>query len=155
MRKVTLFATILVFLSLNLSAQTKKDKIIQLFELMKTDKMINSMTDNMSAMFTSKKSELKDAKNDSIQKAYISFVMDETKSFAKKLMNDDMVSIYDKYFTEQEIQKYIDFYNTPEGLKFIEQTPNIQKDVMTSVMNKYMPDLQTKFKNKLDELNKK
>ena len=155
MKKVILFASLFVFLTFNLSAQTKKDKIIQLFALMNIDQMMTSMVDNMSTMFTSQNPELKNAKNDSIQKAYISFVMDETKAFAKKLMNDDMVTVYDKYFNDQEIQKYIDFYNTPEGKKLIVQSPALQKDVMKTVLTKYLPDLTTKFKNKLDELNKK
>ena len=59
MKKVILFATILVFTSFNLTAATKKDKIIQLFGLMNSDKMINSMVDNMSKMFQNQSSELK------------------------------------------------------------------------------------------------
>lgn len=155
MKKVILFTSLLVFLSFNVSAQTKKDKIVQLFALMNTDKMMNSMVDNMSSMFTGQNQQLQNSKSDSIQRVYIAFVMKETKAFGKKLIDDDMVTVYDKCFTEQEIEKYINFYNTPEGKKLIEQTPTIQKDVMATVMTKYMPDLQTKFKNKLDELNKK
>ena len=155
MKKVFLLATLVILMSFNLSAQTKKDKIIQLFGLMNTDKMVNTMVGNMSKMFQNQSSELKNSKNDSIQQEYFSYVMSETKEFSKKLINDDMVNIYDKYFTEQEIQKYIDFYNTPAGKKFIDQSPNIQNDMMTNVINNYLPDLKTKFKNKLDELNKK
>ena len=54
-------------MSFNLSAQTKKDKIVQLFELMNSDKMINGMVDNMSKMFQNQSNELKKATNDSIQ----------------------------------------------------------------------------------------
>ena len=155
MKKVILFATLLVLTSFNLTAATKKDKIIQLFGLMNSDKMINSMVDNMSKMFQNQSSELKDARKDSIQKVYMAYVMDETKAFSKNLINNDMVIIYDKYFTENEVDKYIEFYQTPEGKKFLDQTPNIQNDLMTSVINNYLPDLTKKFKNKLDELKKK
>lgn len=155
MKKVFLFAVLVIFMSFNLSAQTKKDKIIQLFGLINSDKMINAMVDNMSKMFQNQSNELKNAKNDSIQKEYYSYVIIETKAFSKKLINEDMVTIYDKYFTEQEILKYIDFYNSPEGKKFIEQSPNIQNDMMSNIINNYLPDLKNKFKNKLEELNKK
>ena len=155
MKKLFLPVILVIFMSFNLSAQTKKDKIVQLFELMNSDKMINGMVDNMSKMFQNQASELKNAKKDSIQQEYFSYVMSETKEFIRKLINEDMVKIYDKYFTEPEIQKYIEFYNSPEGKKFIEQSPSIQNDLMTNVINNYLPDLKIKFKNKLDELNKK
>jgi len=155
MKKVFLFALLVIFMSVNLSAQTKKDKIIQLFGLMNSDKMISTMVDNMSKMFQNQSSEIKNEKKDSIQKEYFSYVMVETKEFSKKLINEDMVNLYDKYFTEPEIQKYIDFYNTPEGKKFIEQSPNLQSDLMTNIIKNYLPDLTKKFRNKLDELNKK
>jgi len=155
MKKVLLLVIPIIFMSFNLAAQTKKNKIVRLFGLMNSDKMINTMVDNMSKMFQNQSSELKSAKSDSIQQEYFSYVMIETKEFSKKLINEDMVNIYDKYFTEPEIQKYIDFYTTPEGKKFIEQSPSVQNDLMTNVINNYLPDLKTKFKNKLDELNKK
>ena len=154
MKKVILFATLLVLTSFNLTAATKKDKIIQLFGLMNSDKMINSMVDNMSKMFQNQTSELKNARKDSIQKVYMAYVTDETKVFSKNLINNDMVIIYDKYFTENDVDKYIEFYQTPEGKKLLDQSTNIQNDLMTAIINTYLPELKTKFKNKLDELNK-
>jgi len=80
--------------------------------------------------------------------------MEETKALSKKLINEDMVTIYDKYFTESEIQKFIDFYLSPEGKKLIEATPNMQNEIMAIMATKYMPELTTKFKNKLEESKK-
>ena len=77
MKKVLLLSILIVFMSFNLSALTKKDKIIQLFGLMNSDKMINTMVDNMSKMFQNQSSELKSAKSDSIQQEYFSYVMSE------------------------------------------------------------------------------
>jgi len=154
MKKVILFATLIFFVSFNLSAGNKKDKIIQLFGLMNSDKMINSMVDNMSKMFQNQSSEITNSKKDSIQKVYMAYVLDETKVFSKNLINNDMVIIYDKYFTEKEIDKYIEFYQTSEGKKMLDLTPNIQNDLISNIMNNYLPDLKTKFKNKLEELNK-
>jgi len=154
MKKIILLSSLIVFMSFNVSAQNKKDKIIKLFELMKTDKMMDSMVDNISNMFANKNTGLKDAKNDSIQKEYMNYVMEETKTLSKKLINEDMVTLYDKYFTEPEIQKFINFYLSPEGKKLIEATPNMQNDIMAIMATKYMPELTTKFKNKLEESKK-
>jgi len=154
MKKIILLSSLIVFMSFNVSAQNKKDKIIKLFELMKTDKMMDSMVDNISNMFANKNTGLKDAKNDSIQKEYMNYVMEETKTLSKRLINEDMVTLYDKYFTEPEIQKFINFYLSPEGKKLIEATPNMQNDIMAIMATKYMPELTTKFKNKLEESKK-
>ena len=154
MKKIILLSSLIVFMSFNVSAQNKKEKIISLFELMNTDKMMDSMVDNISNMFANKNTGLKDAKNDSIQKEYMNYVMEETKTLSKKLINEDMVTLYDKYFTEPEIQKFINFYLSPEGKKLIEATPNMQNDIMAIMATKYMPELTTKFKNKLEESKK-
>jgi uncharacterized protein len=86
---------------------------------------------------------------------FMAYAIDETKALVKKMINEDVVQIYDKYFTDKEIQKYLDFYKTPEGKKMLDMTPAIQTDLMTVMMNKYMPELQEKFKKKLEELKKK
>jgi hypothetical protein len=158
MKKIIMLSLLIGSLSFNASAQTKKEKIVQLLDLMQSDKMINSMFDNVSNMFKKQASGLKDAqdaKNDSIQEVFMKYVMEETKALTKRLINEDMVEIYDKYFTDKEIQKYIDFYKTPEGKKFLDQMPNIQTDMMNTLMGKYLPELQEKFKKKLEELKKK
>ena len=66
-----------------------------------------------------------------------------------------MVTLYSKYFTNDEIQYYIDFYATPAGKKMLELTPTIQKEFMTSFMANDMPSFQAKLKVKLDEMHKK
>lgn len=141
--------------SFNLSAQNKKEKITQLFAVMRTDIMINSMVDNMSTMFKQQSIEFMSTQNDSVYTVYMAYVMEETNAFTRKLINEDMVEIYDKYFNIEDIQKFIDFYNTPEAQKLLDVTPNIQQDIMKSVMSKYLPELQEKFKSKLEELMKK
>jgi uncharacterized protein len=158
MKRIILLTLFVGLVSLNASAQTKKDKIAELLKVMQTDKMINATFDNMTKMLQQQVSSLtdqKDAKKDSLAKVYMDFVMKETKAFAQRLMNEDMPLIYDKYFTENEIQKYIDFYKTPEAKKMLDQTPLIQNELMTSIMTKYMPELTEKFKKKAEELKMK
>ncbi len=155
MKNLILFGFLMLITSFNLSAQNKKEKITQLFAVMRTDIMINSMVDNMSTMFKQQSIEFMSTQNDSVYTVYMAYVMEETNAFTRKLINEDMVEIYDKYFNIEDIQKFIDFYNTPEAQKLLDVTPNIQQDIMKSVMSKYLPELQEKFKSKLEELMKK
>jgi hypothetical protein len=74
------------------------------------------------------------------------------KEISTKLINEDMVVLYDKYFSQAEINDFISFYKTPSGQKMINMTPDIQKDLMTVMMQKYMPEMQksimVQFENK-------
>lgn len=42
----------------------------------------------------------------------------------------ELVPIYDKYFTEQEIKGLIDFYESPVGKKMVKNQPLIMQDSM-------------------------
>ena len=45
-----------------------------------------------------------------------------------------LVPVYDRYYSDQELQQLIDFYSSPIGQKLVETTPKITEDVMkTSV----------------------
>ena len=39
-----------------------------------------------------------------------------------------LVPLYDKYFTEEELQTYVDFYSSPAGKKLVETIPHIMAD---------------------------
>ena len=149
MKKIILLSTLILGMILNVSAQTKKEKITELFVAMKSEKLINSMVESMINMFQQKDNHLGSKEKDSL---FIAFVKDEMLTLNKKMYEQDMVNVYDKYFTIAEIQKYIDFYKTPEGKKMLDAMPSIQKDIMANVMNKDMPVLQAKMKKKLEEL---
>ncbi len=71
MKKSILLAISFAFLVLNLSAQAKKEKIVELLALMNTDKMVNAMVDNMTKMVPTKFLSITDARKDSLYKAYV------------------------------------------------------------------------------------
>ena len=64
------------------------------------------------------------------------------KPIINKMMNEDMVAIYDKYFTDSEIKDYIAFYKSPSGQKFVNVTPALQADIMNIMMKDYMGEIQ-------------
>jgi hypothetical protein len=49
--------------------------------------------------------------------------------------------LYDKYFTEQEIDEILNFYKSPAGKKIIEETPKITKELFADLMENYYPDM--------------
>jgi len=65
-----------------------------------------------------------------------------------------MALIYDKYFTEKEIKDFIVFYKSPSGQKYLSLSPEIMKEFMGTMMQKYMPEMKKTMKDKIEELKK-
>jgi hypothetical protein len=134
-------------------AQDKASDLTKLFDLMDTEKMIDGMMDNMiPALKQQASGQIKGDDAEVKFNKYIDFMMNEVKELSKKLVNEEMVTIYDKHFTQDEIKDLIKFYESPTGKKMLEKTPEITKDLMNSMMTKYMPEFQERLTKKLDEL---
>lgn len=68
-----------------------------------------------------------------------------------KMINEDMVEIYDRYFTATEIEAFCTFYQSPAGKKLIDRTPAVSQEVMKQSMTKYQPQLMKLVKEYMDE----
>ncbi|WP_028980442.1 DUF2059 domain-containing protein [Sporocytophaga myxococcoides] len=133
--------------------QGKKADLKKLFNLIQTEKMIDGTMNNLvSAIKQQTSGQIQGADSKEKFDKYIEFVMNEAKELSKKLVNVEMIEIYDKHFTEKEVKDLIAFYESPTGQKFIEKTPEITKDMMNVMMSKYMSDFQERIKKKLEEL---
>jgi hypothetical protein len=134
-----------------ISAQTKKDDIRELFTLLDPGQMIDKIFENMIDVF-------KHHGNTQIrhedQEEFTAYLTNEVKKMTDNLINEHMLNIYDKYFTHEEIKSLIKFYKTPAGKKMITTMPDIQKDIMTIMMNKHIPEFQEKIQKKMEELNR-
>jgi len=133
-----------------ISAQTKKDDIRELFTLLDPGQMIDKIFENMIDVF-------KHHGNTQIrqedQQEFTTYLTQEVKAMTDNLINEHMLNIYDKYFTHEEVKNLIKFYKTPTGKKMITTMPDIQKDIMTIMMNKHIPEFQEKIQKKMEELN--
>jgi len=153
MKKLVIISALILGFSLLSFGQDKSDDLKKLFKLMNTDKMIDAMMNNIIPV-------LKKQASDQIQgtdakekfEMYIEFVMNEAKELSKKLVNEEMVQIYDNHFSHQEIKELITFYESPTGKKYLEETPEISKDLVNAMSEKYMPDFQARLEKKLEEL---
>jgi hypothetical protein len=119
-----------VVTTLTAFSQTKQESIKELFGLMK----IESSFDKLVIPFQG-------LQKDSISKVITGSLMNSIKPIFKKIMDEDMVRIYDKYYTQQEIKDLIRFYKTKTGQKFINTAPEVQNEIMSIVRAKYMGDL--------------
>jgi len=135
--------------------------ILQLLDLMKLDRMVStmqtamsgSMQGSMSAMVSDDPSfkHLSPAK----RKAFLDeqkWAMKRTAElYAKEvdfkaLITDQMLKLYDKYYTAAEIQDLITFYKSPTGQKSIDIMPKLMTESMQSTMQTLMPKMQSIIK---------
>ncbi len=56
-------------------------------------------------------------------------------------MDEDFAGIYEKYYTESEILDLVTFYKSSTGKKVIEKAPEMQGEIMTIVMQKFIPEI--------------
>ncbi len=132
-------------------SQTKQESIKNLFHVMQLDSIMDKTFSSMiPAMMSQMKSE--DPLVNERSNEMMTTTMQTVKVMVKKMMDEDMLTVYDKYFSQNEINDYISFYKSPSGQKFIKATPDISKDLMVIMMQKYMPDIQKTMKEKIDRM---
>jgi len=156
MKKVILVLVFILPLLMNSYSQTKKESIKELFIVMQQDSIMDKMFNSMiPAMMNQMQSQVP---SDSTAKVrsneLMTSLIEVAKEISKKLIDEDMVLLYDKYFTQNEIKDYIIFYKSPSGQKFIKATPDLQKDLMMVMMQKYVPEMQEALKDRMEEINK-
>jgi len=135
-------------------AQSKQASIKELFLIMKNDSMMNKMLDSMvPSMAKQMQLQVKDSVASAISVNIMNVSMQTVKGFIPQMM-DDMALIYDKYFTEKEIKDFIVFYKSPSGQRYLSLSPEIMKEFMGTMMQKYMPEIQKTLASKMVELKK-
>ena len=156
MKKVILASFFCLFITANSQAQTKQASIKELFHVMQTDSIIEK---TFSSIVPSILAQMPNVPNDAASKAKADKVMEGVMKIAKdictKMINEDMVVIYDKYFTQAEIDDYIRFYKSASGQKFTKMTPAIQADLMNVMMQKYIPEMSKSIATSVEEMKNK
>ncbi len=127
---------------LNSQAATKQENIKALFTLMQTDSMAVKMINSMMPMLTKPASSLQDSTAQVQRSAMLQRISNVMYDITKRLINEDMVSLYDKYFTEKDINDLLVFYKSSAGRQMVKVTPDLNKDMMMILVTKYMPEIQ-------------
>jgi hypothetical protein len=124
---------LLIFLTgiTGFSAETAKQKKIKdLFQIMDIQASANEMSQML----------LNDDGSMGLSKDQKNALQREMKSAMDYTVNKQ-IELYDKHFTEQEIDEILNFYKTPAGKKVVEETPKITKELFNDLMENYYPNM--------------
>ena len=138
-KKVALVVLFCIVALINGYSQTKQESIKELFHLMQKDSVMYRSMKSMNPAFLSQ--EMKDSTSLARFKVMKSSMIQTSLEFSIKLTDEEM-ALYDKYFSQNEINDFIAFYKSPAGQKLIKAAPEIQKEASINMMQKYMPDFQ-------------
>lgn len=162
MKQTVLLVGFILILSTVAQSQNspKKEKIKALFAIMHQDStviktidaMTASMVNNMTKMLSDPKYSSQDIDVSKLTKRLMEKSMQRSKENALKLLNEDMVDIYDKYFSIEEIDDFTKFYKSTSGQKMIARLPDISKDVMAVMSTKYQSDFQQTIMKDIEEI---
>ena len=153
MKNYLILASFVLLSVTTIFSQNKQEDIKKLFSIMQSEKMMDAMYENIVTSFSEyAKTQFGDESGADKMEDYLKFVMEESKAMMKKLMEEDMVSIYDSYFSEKEIKDLIEFYQSSTGKKFLKSSPDIMKETMDIMLTKYLPDMQKRLMEKLEEM---
>lgn len=153
MKKLFIICILFCSFTAVLSAQDKAADIKRLLEVMESQKMMDLVTSQVSGAFlqqarASIQGEEQKAKYDK----FAEYVMQEGKNMSMKILNEEVVKSYDKYFTQQEIKELIKLHENPVMKKVLKLTPEINQEMMSAVTTKYLPEYQAKIMQKMNEL---
>jgi uncharacterized protein len=146
MKKLLLVILILIPALINCQAQTKQENIKVLFQLMQTDSVVEKMMNSMIPLMMKSIPQQQDSTAMSMMNATMKKITDAMMDITKRLMNEDMLAIYDKYYTEKDIKDLVAFYKSSAGQKMVKVTPDLNKEMMMILVTKYIPELQSKLK---------
>ena len=111
----------------------------------------SSINDDRSIPQDEKKGRLEKAKSESDRMAKRLYDYFTTEFNIGAVMEDISYTVYDKYFTEDELKDLIAFYKSPAGKKYISVVPNVIADSMSIFVEKYAPKLDEFVKKAVEE----
>jgi len=141
--KKPIFLSIFLFITaFTAFSQTKQESIRELIHLTQTDSMMEKMYKSIFPTLMKQISiEVNDSSRLATTEEYMNSMMLSAKEISKKIMDEDISKIYEKYYTESELQDLVVFYKSSTGKKVIEKMPEMQAEITTIVMQKLLPEI--------------
>ena len=146
MKKIILVLLFSIPVLLNCQALTKQENIKVLFQLMQTDSVVEKMMNSMIPVMMKSMPQQQDSTAKSMMDASMKKMTEVMIDITRRLMNEDMLAIYDKYYTEKDIKDLVAFYKSSAGQKMVKVSPDLNKEMMTILLTKYVPEIQSKMK---------
>jgi hypothetical protein len=113
--------------------------------------LVSSINDDKSIPQDEKSAQLEKAKaqSDRMTKRLYDYLTTEFNITA--VMENISYTVYDRYFTEDELKDLISFYESPSGKKYISVVPNVIADSMSIFLENHAPKLEEFVKKAVDE----
>lgn len=147
MKKLLLVLFVSMTAFLTVQSQTKQENIKVLFQLMQTDSVVDKMMNSMIPMLLKSMPQPQDAAATDKMNAMMKKMSGVMMTITKRLLNEDMTVLYDKYFTEAEIKDLVAFYKSSAGKKMISVTPELNKEMVSILLTKYVPEMDRMLKD--------
>lgn len=138
MKKIALFFSLCLLISFCSYSQTKQESIKELSLLMHKDSILYGTLN--SAVSEILKIEMR---KDSATAKYAERILNSKLTIIKELTTKIVMeenSLYDKNFTEKEIEDFITFYKSPSGKKLLDLSPAISSELRMIIQQKYQPE---------------
>jgi len=156
-KKISMLIALLFAFNVCGQDSKEQDNLDKLFELMNMDSMINTMYDQMGAMFSDFEQDVEmsseeAALRDKHRKQQTNIMKTEMSWDAMKV---DLKQVYRQNFTENEIADMLVFYKSPTGQSVLRTMPVVMQESMqiSQVMaQKMIPKLQELFKRQMQEI---
>lgn len=149
--------SILFFSISNISnSQETNTDLIRLSNLINSDSLSNRIIAPLATqIIKNAEKQIQGAGAKEKLETYTAFIKTTAAAISKSIVINEMPQIYNNYFTSDEINDLIKFYETPTGKKILLKTNQINKELMTALYKTYIPDFQQKIKKELQRLDSK
>lgn len=148
LRLCTLLLIVYCTLSSILGAQDKKQDIVKLIAITNTQDVVDKLTDamivKMNTIFKDKYKK-KVAKNKIDQ--FLKVVEKEIKNTMDMIVKEDLVTVFDKNFTYDEVKEILRFYESSSGQKLLKMTPVLSQNIKDLIDKKYRDKIINKLQN--------
>jgi hypothetical protein len=139
MRRITTAVILCFVLVVYTHAQTKQALIKELFQVMQKDSILDrAMKSGFPTMV--KMIPIKDPQKVDSIKLDVQERLEKYKEVVNKLQEEEM-ALYDKKFTQSELEDLLAFYKSPTGQKFVRCSSEIQRELQLITTQKYMQEL--------------
>lgn len=145
-RLICLFASFLLLGSICLAQQAAppdqptRDELMKMFDVLRVRQQTQNMMRNVLA-------QMKTQVEGDIQKRYPNLppeaaaqleatINDAVNLYPVNEMLDDLIPVYQKYLTKEDVDAVVGFYSSPAGQHFLDKLPTVTDEAMKLMMTK-------------------
>jgi hypothetical protein len=143
--------------------RASRDEVEQFFTAMRLRKnmemVFQAMREQMKGMshkmMSDKLSTLTPEQQKKFQEAMQGSMDDVMDAMRFEDLISDMIPVYQKYLTREDLQGVIAFYSSPVGQRLLDKTPAMTTEAMKismERMEKMMPEIMAKMQKRMDEI---